>query len=93
MSDLYNSPRVEEILMEQGHKMPFRPLGFLDIIGREAMDKDRELLDTWSRYLDDEITSSEFRDRAEAIKCYIKQHVPVKNRRQILGVREIDRRL
>jgi integrase len=91
MSDWYNSPRTEEILMEQARKMPSGPLGFLDMGGKEEVDKDQELLVAWRRYLNDEITSGEFRDRAKAIKSRIGWDATVGKRRQAIGVRDIGR--
>ena len=92
MSDWYNSPRTEAILMEQAHKMPFGPLGFLDTAGKDALGKDREILDAWTRYLDDKMTSSEFRDRAEAIKEGIDRSAAVGKRPQTVSSRDIGRR-
>ena len=68
MSDWYNNPRTEAILEEQSEKLSQGPLGVLDPPKVELLGVDQEILELWARYMNDDISSREFGDKAEVIK-------------------------
>ena len=68
MSDWYNNPSVEQILAEQGKKMPNGPLGFLDQLTNEDITVDHNINELWCMYLNGSLSSREFGEMAEACK-------------------------
>ena len=68
MRDWYDQPQVADILIEQGERLPYGPLGVLMPPKVEVEDRDAEVLTLWAEYMAGKVPTMEFMTRAEELK-------------------------